>query len=384
MKRITILAALLLLVLAAACGPKPTEEELYVDEPLASETAPAGMQQVTETESATEPAPVLTDENGEAVPTEASSDPTDEPSGEPTVIDKNVVSRDLLKLLSSYRSKLEMNLLIDGAAAQNTIQDTAQTYAPVAKRTILVTKEGENSTSVDTVQLGTTQYIDFGEGWMTSQVSQEEADSFSDSGLVSFYDVSPSLPQDAYAELGSETVSGIPAKHYRVDLLPEEAAVLAIGVSDITTIQAEVWLADAPNLPRIVMRFSLSLDGKVDASPAKFTMLEETFDVNQAFTIAVPEDALSNGLPDDVPAFDNPQELTTMEGFISYYVGPDVAAVLAFYDAQLPTKGWEKLEQTDLDPMKMVTYSKDDKILTLTLTPREEGGTDVLITIEIL
>jgi hypothetical protein len=327
---------------------------------------------------------VLTDENGEIIPTEAGAEATDEPSAEPTVIDENVVSRDLLKLLTSYRSKLEMNLIIDGAATQNTIQDTAQTYAPVAKRTILVTKEGDNSTSVDTVQLGTTQYIDFGEGWMTSQVSQEEADSFSDSGLVSFYDVSPSLPQDAYAELGSETISGIPTKHYRVDLLPEEAAVIAIGVSDITTIQAEVWLADAPNLPRIVMRFILNLDGKVDTSPAKFSMLEETFDVNQAFTIAVPEDALSNGLPEDVPAYDNPQELTTMEGFISYYVGPDVAAVLAFYDTQLPIKGWEKLEQTDLDPMKMVTYSKDDKILTLTLTPREEGGTDVLITIEIL
>lgn len=383
MKRIAILAVLLLLVLASACAPKPSVEELYTDDTPAAETTQASMQQVTETEASTEAVAQPTETSEATAESQANPQETSEPTIQKTPIDKNVVSRGLLNLLSSYRNRLEMHLTVEGADSQDTTLDTAQTTSPQVKRTLMVSKEGDNSTSVDTIQVGTTQYINFGEGWMTSQVSQEEADAFIDTGLTSFYDVAPSLPQEAYVEIGSETVNGVATKHYRVELLPEEAAVIAVGVSDITTVQAEAWLADSPDLPRIVMRFTMTLNGKVDGSAAKFTMLEETSDVNVNFKIEIPAEALSNGLPDDVPAYNNPQELTTMEGFISYYVLPDVATLLTFYDTQLPTKGWEKVDQTDLDPMKMVTYSKGDKILTLTLTPREEGGTDVLITIEV-
>lgn len=388
MKRFNFFIVLLLL-LTAACVDQSALPKLTNGTPAATTTVGIGTQAASPAGSTSETLPPGTtpeatlDSQIAAITPEATLDPNATPDPNATQSPTQVPGpADVLKQLTSYRSKLSIEITPDGADKQTTSMNTEQTRQPFARHTTLKSVDGTNTSHIETILVANTQYTNYGDGWMVSQVTPEDIAQFESTGVVSYYDIAGSLDPSAYQLIDSQTVNGITSKHSRLTLTSDEAAVLAMGMTDLTGITSEVWIASMAGLPEFMVKFTLNASGKSNDIPAKLVLSQEMYDVNAAFTITVPQEATTGGVPTDVAMYQNPHELTTMEGFISYWADADVNTLLVFYEAQLIASGWTKGELTDLDPMKMETFTKGDKTLTLTLTPRESSGTDILITIE--
>jgi hypothetical protein len=56
--------------------------------------------------------------------------------------------------------------------------------------------------------------------------------------------------------------------------------------------------------------------------------------------------------------------------------------VAAFYKKQMPAQGWKVGEVSALGDLQMITFSKDNRKLSITITKEERGGSSVLITEE--
>lgn len=112
--------------------------------------------------------------------------------------------------------------------------------------------------------------------------------------------------------------------------------------------------------------------------PGTGTITQEVFDVNVAFTIEPPAEALAGGLPEDVPMYPGSTEVTAIGGMVSFQAPDDAATVTAFYDGALADNGWEKDAEAYIP-----SWSKEGRQLTLYVSDEDEGGSSVVIMIEV-
>lgn len=294
--------------------------------------------------------------------------PTPESGGE---VPAPQVAEDALAGLDSYRARMISQWTPAGGTPEGTTLLEEYTRDPAAHRVVIEGPEG----TVEIVQIGDT-------GWFCTngecmQSAQDEEDILSDMGATTF-DPADFTSGTDYTYKGEETVNGIRARCYALDLSAAEIAAMAQG--SVTDVQANACIAAQSGLPEFVVRYQMGWKETRDDTEGTTEFSFEVYDVNRPFTIEPPEGAA--GLPEDVPAYPGASELMMMEGFISFSTTDDVATVADFYGTGLPTQGWTKEEDTTLEGMVSQTWTKDDRTLNLMISAGEGGKISVLIILE--
>ncbi|MFP4343819.1 MAG: hypothetical protein ACLFU8_03900 [Anaerolineales bacterium] len=299
--------------------------------------------------------------------------------------DSIVLDANALEGLTSYRTRMVMRTEYEDGTIEEMILEEAATRDPQAQYISMggVLSEEEDAGAIEMIQIGSTQWINFGGGWMQSEVGEDEVTGFGEESLISFEDFFAGTDEGDYDFVGKETVNGVATRHYELKLGPMDLLGLT-AANDLDDIRGDVWVADEGALPAFPVRFIIEASGELEEGRrGTFTLEQDVTDINEPFTIDPPEDALMGGLPEDVPVYPEATDLTAMPGMVLFTVADDVATVGEFYTSNLEAAGWMQTETPDMEGMVMDTWEKDGTTLSLTVTENtEEGGSDIMILIE--
>ncbi|MEA3338632.1 MAG: hypothetical protein U9R15_01570 [Chloroflexota bacterium] len=266
MKRNTVLITVVTLALVTlACSPCGLISNFTVEEgelPEVIQPEPSGEQ------------PTPPSEPGGEQPTS----PPVEPGAAPEIAD--------LDALDSYRVQQTIRVENqDGSELQEITVLEEWVREPPAQHVVI---SGSAMPATEIILIGDKAWMKAGDTWM--EMPAEQAPDFT-SGM----DITPDM-EDGMMLAGEETVNGINCKHYTVD---EESFAMADPTEGSVTvrIQGEVWIADQPGLPLIVVREKMRVEGSFIPVPDASSSAEggttyfekEVTDINQPITIEPPQ-----------------------------------------------------------------------------------------------
>lgn len=305
-------------------------------------------------------------------PTEESAEESGESGEDASLLE---VDPNALEGLNSYRLRIVTQLVMEDGTTEGMTMEQEYTRDPAARR--FVTIGGEEG-SMEWVQIGDQSWICFDDSCTQTQADVEELTSGFGEGL----EVEPSdFATDSNTRfVGKETVKGIRTRHYAFDLDEMESIVPSQG--ETSESQGDVWIADEADLPSFMVRFAVTWKEARDGNEGSGEFSYEIYDVNAPITIEPPEAASELGFPDDVPIYPEAAEMFNMEGMITFSVPDDVAAVADFYRAQLADQGWNLEDDTQLGDMVSQSWSKAERVLELMISPEDDGGTNVMISLQ--
>jgi len=294
-----------------------------------------------------------------------------------------------LEELESYRMKIEFRFVnADGSDGVQTIE-IAHTQESSAEHTVMSgMTDDDQSIDMEIIQIGSQQWMLWGEDWIYSEVQEGEEDFVSDASGIDEFDVED-LADAKY--LGKETVNGITCRHYEFD---EESAIFAEAgmVGDVEEAHAEVWIANEKSLPSFIVRYEIEANGKAtEESPIeKFFMTMNVTDVNTDIKIEPPTGAETSGedggtggdgSTGDVPVMENAQNKAVIGNIIFYEAATDFQSVVDFYAIEMESKGWTKSETImSMENMLMESWTKGDRSVQLNIVADDDSGT-VAVTI---
>jgi hypothetical protein len=309
------------------------------------------------------------------VPSGGDEQATTEPGGEATEapgdggapnIDSEAISQ-----FDSYRLHMVVEWTPEGGDPETQTIDEEFVKEPPAQRWVMSSADGD----VEMVQIGSTSWMCSAGSCIQSE-STEDASSLFGDALI---DPASFAADSTTTLVGQETVGGINTRHYSLNLTAAELALLTAG-SDISNVQADMWVADESGLPEFVVRYATSWTETREDVTGIVSYLYELSDVNQPITIEQPEGA--SGFPEDVPEYAGATDLLTMEGLITFTTTDDAATVADFYRSELPGMGWTSQSDDEFSGTISQSWGKDGKTLSLLVSPQDAGGSSVMITIQ--
>lgn len=373
MKRIlSLLMLMALLLLVAACGGK--------DEATAPAAAP------TSAGASTQPQPesaAATNTPAPAAATAAPATATPEPADDEQALSEAQLTA--LEALKSYRQVVtytSQGVDMDG----NPIDERAEivteyTRDPLARRMVMSIVDNVNpdasQENMEMYQLGTDIFMNAGEdvGWM--RISSEESPFASaEIARLTGGDIFNNLDQMRRVR-PDEKINGVNSRHYQFD----EVVLGKLFDEDMTNVtgSGDIWVAkDGGYLTKYLLTVEVKEGngGMFDPNmnTGSFTMEFELKDVNQDFTIEVPEEATASislaGFDGPFPMPEDGAVQVASSGFTVIFTAAPVADVIAFYDSALAELGWVKDEEGSMDmgDMASLTFTKDDTKLSLLIT----------------
>jgi hypothetical protein len=125
-----------------------------------------------------------------------------------------------------------------------------------------------------------------------------------------------------------------------------------------------------------------SAEDRVEEGLVKFTF--EMTDVNQPFTIQVPDEALtSNAMPEDIPVPEDAEQLSNLFGMITFLSASTPRQVADLYETRMSDYGWTQTSVAEYGGTLVLEYAKGGRTASLMIgTDQETNQTSVLITIE--
>lgn len=309
-----------------------------------------------------------------ATPPPATSAPTEEPATEeapPLEIAPNA-----LENLNSYRLRFVWRQTVEGGATETLTVEQEETREPAARRIVITSEGGANPGTVEFVQIGDAFWMCSADsGCIQTQQSGEESTSTFGEGMIKPEDFASS----EYQYVGRDTVNGIRSRHYTLNLIPEMQAGLVKGT--VTTIKADVWVADESGMPAYAVRFAISWAGtQEDGKKIQGDWTYDVYDVNKPITIQPPEGA--TGVPEDIPIYPGATDQAIMDDLIMFSSADPVADVAEFYRNEMPRQGWTAGEESTLGNMVTQEWTKGNRKASLMIAPKDEGGCSVMITVE--
>ncbi len=274
--------------------------------------------------------------------------------------------------LDSYRARFVFRWTPTGGAEEEMMEmEQEVTNNPSASR-VTITYQGE---SMEWGQIGDM-------AWTCSagqcvQFSGSETD---------MEDAMTPLNPDEFAEMadeadmvyqGQETVNGILADHYTFPFTAE--AMTAMANENITTAEAEVWVAAEPSLPQFMVRFQMSWEGEMDGQTGSGEYSYEVYDVNVPLTIEPPEGLTAQ--PEDLPQYPNATGTGMVGDITTFSTSDDAATVADYYRNQLPALGWSNESDTEFGGVVMQVWHKEGRTASIAISP-QDGGSGVVITVE--
>ncbi len=328
-------------------------------------------------------------ENAEKLTEGAGGEEEDAPEAES---DEGEIELDpaALEGLDSYRTIMIMRFEAEDGTIEETRMEMSATREPAAHRIVMAGGLSADGDSMEIIQIGNQQWMQMGGEWMQTQISDEDVSSFEENLPFSPDDVQADMLEEA-EYLGKETINGIRTRHYLLDKqlleMMEATGGMAPGeVGEVESAKMELWIADQGDLPAFAVRMESEVEGLEmgDEKVAKYFMSWDVTDINADITIEPPAEATNGGLPEDIPAYPNATNQTTMMGMTSFEVGDDFETVVDFYAAELVSAGWSKAEGgMSMEGLVMDPWTKDERTLQLTISSDDDTGeVSVLIMIE--
>lgn len=184
---------------------------------------------------------------------------------------------------------------------------------------------------------------------------------------------------------GDETINGIPTRHYSFDKL----AMTGTDLSEIDEADGHVYIAQDGDF---LVRMVVDATGKIDLFDEGMTEDGQMHieinltNVDVPVEAAIPEacaaeDGSVGGVNSEFPLLEDASEVTSFAGVLSYQTALPVEDILAFYDDALAAEGWVKDEASSFvaDGSGLISYTRDDETLSVTISPNETGGGNYVI-----
>ncbi len=393
MKRLTWLIVALLLVFSLACGGSDDKGKETAPAPTSAPAATKAPEGKTDKPAATK-APEPTKE---PEPTEM-PEPTEAPEVD---AGEFYVDAEAMSALSSYRAETEMTFAAKDDSSDGSVMLVQEVSTDPAAHHILMSISGtfpgtgemtemaEGGTfEIEIYLVGDKQYMRFGDMWMSADAGSENAvdpSSFGDfTSFIKPEDLNDLKDEKDLKFVGKEEVNGLQTRHYHADYSPAWGGMFSSN-EDIESGSADIWIASEDDFAGLLVGMSFEVVGKLELDSETGEKVDGTMtvnmnltDINEPLTIEVPEEATASGVPEDVPAYPNADEVNALGGIIAMTTTDDVDAVNEFYNGALEEAGWTKTEESILG----TNWEKDDRSLSLMVThDDEENITNILIMI---
>ncbi len=331
-------------------------------------------------------------------PTEAAkptTPPTDTPLPEPTEVEELDASALAAPAdLTSYRSnmRLTMRQVQDGnELEQSMVFDIEYTSEPKAQH-ITISGEGfeeaVQGAGLEMYVVEDTMYMKLEDQWLSVPATE--------SGMGADSIITPdTLLEDicGWKKKDRTEVNGVKVQHWTINkedmekcMPPEELT----GLGVLTEAGGDLYVAEDENY---VVQMDLIYEGedldlnlgtteenvKVQRVEIHYTMT----DVNEPFTIQVPEEALASGdLPEDIPLPDDAEEVSNMFGLLTFTSSSSVQDIAGFYQAEMPKNGWSESSVNEMSGVYMLEYTQGSRTASLMISTGDSGETSVVITVQ--
>lgn len=323
--------------------------------------------------------------NGDETTTEATVEATEE--GSDSNSDVPEIDSNALEGLNSYRAHMAIRQEYADGTTVSMIIDQDEIREPRAQRMVMETSgqsEGQDG-KIEMILADGKQWMNMGGSWMQTEATEDSSNAFGQ-GFSSFTSLTTELEDGNYKMVGEETINGVKTKHYHTDDYENLGSMSTLGITDLKSATGDVWVSNQSDLPVMVIKFTMTLEGTITenevAKEGKYIIEMEISDLNADFTIEVPEEAASGGLPDGIPAYEGATGMFSSAGLVSFNTTDDVATVGKFYEEQMTANGWAKDSDNSAGDMVMQNWSKDNVKVTLMVTKSDDGGSSVMFTIE--
>jgi len=347
--------------------------------------APSGGAKPAPTEAPKQPAG-----NPTAKPTEKpASPPTETPPTETSQNNTDAINlTDVtsgLESLNSYETQFTMTFEGKDDAGQpiSSTMSFSEEYVknPAAKRTTIngfgamlgsaagvTSTTGSDANVMQTIEVGGKQYFQMGTlcTQSTSTDAPQASSQFNPSDLIGGL--------RGAQLIGNETVNGVPTSHYKSD-------VTGMDALGYVNSQGEFWVAQPGDF---VVKYLFQATGKDRflgnaTNDGTIKWLYEVKQVNQPIDIQAPKDC--SGAAEDIPLMADAADQSALGGTTMYTSPSAFKDVVAFYDKEMPAKGWQAKEDGGMsaDNLSMKSYTKDGRTVQVMITA-DTGKTSVLIT----
>lgn len=286
------------------------------------------------------------------------------------------LSSSTLENLNSYRSRFVVRQTVEGGATETVTMEVEETREPAARRMVFTMEGGDNPGTMEMVQIGDTTWMCSPDsGCILTQTSGEESTGFGEGILFK----PEEFASADYVYVGRDTVNGVSSRHYSLNLTPEMMAGMVQGT--VTAAKADVWVADASGMPAYVTRFTASWEGKTeDGKNITGDWAWDIYDVNKPITIQPPEGAST--WPEDIPVYPGATDKGMLGSLMMFSSADPAGDVAEFYRNEMPRLGWTAGEEGALGDIITQEWTKGDRKVSLMITPKDEGGCSVMITVE--
>lgn len=377
---ILILLASLALGLVA-CGGESEPAEVSQAEPATATPLPP-----TETLSPTDtPAPTDTSEPADTGEAEAAAE----------AVELNLDEIGTPSNLTSYRGNMSISIsgTDEGEAISASMSFLIEyTKDPLAQHFVISAEgfeDADNMQGIEMYQIDNMAYLQLDDEWLSVPATEEM---LANTGFIQPEDI---LEDTCGWKRESDTeYDGIQVHHLTTSKEDMEACLTAEQLADIgqlTSASGDLYIAiEGTYIVHLDIAFegqNLEVGMGADDQVLDDGRVEFTFgmkDVNEPFTIELPEEALaSSSLPEDIPFPDDAQDLANAFGMITFNSASSVAEVADFYRTAMPQNGWTEVSASEVSGMFMMEYSKDGRTASLMISSDEDTGlTSVMLTIQ--
>ncbi len=236
-------------------------------------------------------------------------------------------------------------------------------------------------------------------GWMSMP-----ADDSMNEGFLTYDDLMSDfdLPKNAKRSLLPQDVNGISTWHYTFDKEDITKEMIDVTIEDAN---GEVWVARDGGYP---VKMEIEIKGKdISNDPdtgfanGLMKISYELKDVNQNFTIEVPEEALAGSNNIDAPMGggndgnetggagvdvlklplpDDAEVQFSMAGMLNYATSSSVENVADFYKEKLAAAGWQADDMAAFlieEDSAMLSFTKDNAQLSVIISKEDDGKVNV-------
>jgi hypothetical protein len=233
-------------------------------------------------------------------------------------------------------------------------------------------------------------FMQVGDDWFSSPADGDTP--LDDAGLMTTADMLDGTC--GWARQGNLEHNGYEVDHWTLTYSDLSACIAAEKLAEmggITDVRGDLYVTvDSNHIVHLDLTFEGqdlalgvgSAEDRVEEGLVKFTF--EMTDVNQPFTIQVPEAALSSSaVPEDIPVPADAEQVSNLFGMITFLSVSSPRQVADHFETSMPSYGWTQVNAEEYGGMVVLNYAKGGRTASLMIgTDQETGLTSVLITVE--
>jgi len=344
------------------------------------------------------------DEQAGALPTRAAEEPTpspeeaspvaEEPSPQPATGPSIGLVLAAEESLDSFRKQITTRTQQEGGSWGPEVKMELTWVREPEAATHMIMYDESGVAGAEMISIGDKQWVKIGEMWVMSEGAETSEQAEVPGDWDRLMREAQQAMEGGMSLVGEETVNGVHCKHYSVDAqvaipfpLPQDAAQEAeetLLTEFVLHQKGDMWIADQSDLPQVAIRTRTEAH-MTTKSPSgdEVTAIQQQidlFEINEPVTIERPSDEEIGAAAGEYPMVPDAQIGMASENMTLYTTASSVEQVVAFYEAEMPAAGWAQEGTTNLMmDIAMMQFTKEAQSVNVTISPAEEGGTQVML-----